>query len=52
MKTAPICNVNLSRSMLLTHLYQFFGILLGCSDVGTTGFPQYGGDTSMGNVHK
>jgi hypothetical protein len=38
--------------MLITHLYQFFGLLLGCSDVGETGFPSYGGDTSMGNVHK
>jgi hypothetical protein len=29
--------------MLLTHLYQFFGKLLGCSTYGSTGFPAYGG---------
>ena len=39
-------------SMLLTHLYEFFGVLLGCSDVGMKGFPAYAGDASMYEVHK
>lgn len=30
-------------SKLLTHLYQFFGKLLGCSTYGTMGFPAYQG---------
>ncbi len=42
----------LLSSFLLTHLYQFFGALLGCSKMGMTGFPSYEGDTSMYNVHK
>lgn len=29
--------------MLLTHLYQFFGKLLGCSGYGSMGFPAYAG---------
>ena len=41
-----------SYSGLLTHLYQFFGILLGCSGVGEMGFPSYQGDPSMYRVHK
>jgi hypothetical protein len=39
-------------SMLLTHLYEFFGILTGCSTVGQGAFPAYGGDPSMGRVHQ
>jgi hypothetical protein len=38
--------------MLVTHLYEFFGYLLGCSELGKTGFPAYGGSTSMYNTHK
>lgn len=38
--------------MLITHLYEYFGLLTGCSLVGQGSFPAYGGDTSMGNVHK
>ena len=34
------------------HLYSFFGILLGCSDVGQQGFPAYAGEKSMYQVHK
>ncbi|KAK4543855.1 hypothetical protein LTR36_004888 [Oleoguttula mirabilis] len=37
---------------LLTHLYGYFGILLGCSHLGQTGYPAYSGDTSMYDVHK
>lgn len=41
-----------SPSNLLTHLYQFFGTLLGCSKIGTPDFPTYAGDKSMYKVHK
>src|ERR1700709_1623091 len=40
------------KSGLLTHLYQFFGVLLGCSGVGQMGFSNYMGDPSMARVHK
>lgn len=43
---------NSSDSLLLTHLYSYFGILLGCSKLGTTGFSAYSGHTGMHNVHK
>lgn len=36
-------------SALLTHLYQYFGVLLGCS---AQGFPAYAGDASQYSVHK
>ncbi|KDN70029.1 hypothetical protein CSUB01_08476 [Colletotrichum sublineola] len=39
-------------SLLLTHLYQFFGALLGCSKYGMAGLPRYGGFASMYEVHK
>jgi hypothetical protein len=44
--------LTLDNSGLLTHLYQFFGVLLGCSGVGQMGFPSYMGDSSMARVHK
>lgn len=34
---------------LLTHLYQYFGVLLGCT---ASGFPAYAGDGSMASVHR
>ncbi|MCJ1330677.1 hypothetical protein MMC10_007362 [Thelotrema lepadinum] len=37
---------------LLTHLYQFFGTLLGCSQQGMPGFSSFEGHASMYNVHK
>jgi len=37
---------------LLTHLYQFFGGALGCSQYGMTGFASYGGVASMYELHK
>ena len=40
------------NSTLLTHLYSYFGVLLGCTKVGTDGFPAYGGEASMYEVHK
>ncbi len=38
-------------STLLTHLYEYFGVLLGCSKFGSSYIP-YAGDTSMYDVHK
>lgn len=38
--------------MLLTHLYQFFGSLLGCSQQGMPGFSAYVGQKSMYSVHQ
>ncbi|MCJ1378717.1 hypothetical protein MMC17_001816 [Xylographa soralifera] len=40
---------------LLTHLYQYFGVLLGCSMQGpsaTSAFPSYQGEASQYSVHK
>ncbi|KAK3643695.1 hypothetical protein LTR56_009998 [Elasticomyces elasticus] len=37
---------------LMTHLYEYFGILLGCSLVGKPGYPAYDGAISMYQVHK
>ncbi|GAQ90081.1 hypothetical protein KFL_005970020 [Klebsormidium nitens] len=44
-----------NQYFLLTHLYQFFGVLLGCSQQSSTrsgAFPAYRGDVSMYQVHK
>jgi len=37
---------------LITHLYQFFGSLLGCTMQGMPGFDAYTSEPSMFNVHK
>jgi len=37
---------------LLTHLYEYFGTLLGCSLQGGSDYPAYNGDGSQYNVHK
>ena len=39
-------------SILLTHLYEFFGVLLGCSMQGGADYPAYAGEASMYEVHK
>lgn len=41
-----------NQATLLMHLYSYFGLLLGCSNVGKSGFPAYMGDPSMGSVHQ
>ncbi|KAH6622512.1 hypothetical protein F5144DRAFT_497587 [Chaetomium tenue] len=43
---------NSKQYKLLTHLYQFFGTLLGCSMQGMPAFPAYQGNPSMFKVHK
>ncbi|KAK5742974.1 hypothetical protein LTR17_002986 [Elasticomyces elasticus] len=40
------------KPKLMTHLYEYFGILLGCSLVGKPGYPAYEGAISMYPVHK
>ncbi|KAJ2996479.1 hypothetical protein HDV02_006451 [Globomyces sp. JEL0801] len=46
-------NDNSSKQyVLLTHLYQVFGSLLGCTQQGGSIFPDYAGKPSMYEVHK
>lgn len=46
-------NSNTSNQyFLLTHLYAFFGSLLGCTTYSMPGFPAYDGIASMYQVHK
>jgi hypothetical protein len=46
-------NTNTSAQyFLLTHLYQYFGTLLGCSMQGMAGFNTYQGEPSQYQVHK
>ena len=51
-KSMPAFDKTSNQYFLLTHLYEFFGLLLGCTKVGSKDFPAYGGDPSMYNVHK
>lgn len=37
---------------MLTHLYEYFGNLLGCTQYGKTGYKAYAGHTGMYDVHK
>jgi len=41
-----------NQYLLLTHLYEYFGVLLGCSLQGGDGYPAYSGSGSMYSVHK
>jgi len=41
-----------NQYLLLTHLYEYFGTLLGCTMQGSTDYPAYSGEGSMYNVHK
>ncbi|KAK7740824.1 hypothetical protein SLS62_011009 [Diatrype stigma] len=41
-----------TQYFLLTHLYQFFGSLLGCTQQGMAGFDAYTAAPSMYEVHK
>ncbi|CAK3933114.1 Hypothetical predicted protein [Lecanosticta acicola] len=44
-------NTSSAQYRLLTHLYEYFGYLLGCSQFGMTTMP-YAGSTNMYQVHK
>ncbi|KAI9049672.1 hypothetical protein LZ554_006697 [Drepanopeziza brunnea f. sp. 'monogermtubi'] len=50
----PSNGVGTRQYLLLTHLYQYFGMLLDCSQQGGQGsaFPKYQGLSSMYTVHK
>ncbi|PBP19542.1 hypothetical protein BUE80_DR009767 [Diplocarpon rosae] len=41
-----------NQYMLLTHLYEYFGTLLGCSQQGSGSYPAYDGFGSQYEVHK
>jgi len=45
-------NTTSAQYLLLTHLYEYFGYLTGCSQLGKPGYAAYSGSTSMGKVHK
>ncbi|KAH7370689.1 hypothetical protein BKA65DRAFT_471880 [Rhexocercosporidium sp. MPI-PUGE-AT-0058] len=48
----PANGTNSNQYMLLTHLYEYFGTLLQCSQQGKTPFDAYSGEGSQYNVHK
>ncbi|KAG6069279.1 hypothetical protein E4U33_004897 [Claviceps sp. LM78 group G4] len=48
----PANNNTSKQYFLLTHLYDYFGSLLGCSMQGMAGFEAYNGQASMYEVHK
>ncbi|KPM44229.1 hypothetical protein AK830_g2325 [Neonectria ditissima] len=52
MKNKPADDEDSNQYFLLTHLYQFFGSLLGCSMQGMSGFAAYKGEASMYEAHK
>ncbi|KAH6656468.1 hypothetical protein BKA67DRAFT_531737 [Truncatella angustata] len=52
MKNLPANDDTSMQYFLLTHLYQFFGSLLGCSEQGMPGFDAFTGHASMYEVHK
>ncbi|KAH8889462.1 hypothetical protein GQ53DRAFT_869866 [Thozetella sp. PMI_491] len=52
LKNMPADDMTSNQYFLLTHLYSFFGALLGCSKYGMAGFAAYNGQASMYNVHK
>ncbi|MCJ1463417.1 hypothetical protein MMC07_002024 [Pseudocyphellaria aurata] len=52
MMNKPSNGTESQQYKLLTHLYEYFGVLLGCSLVGTPGYPAYSGQNSQGRVHK
>ncbi|GAP83484.1 hypothetical protein SAMD00023353_0201500 [Rosellinia necatrix] len=51
-KNKPANTDKSAQYFLITHLYQFFGSLLGCSQQGMPGFDAYSGEASMYEVHK
>lgn len=54
LENKPANGTSSNQYKLLTHLYGFFGTLLGCSAQGrnSSTFPAYGGQASMYKVHK
>ncbi|TVY33938.1 hypothetical protein LOCC1_G008541, partial [Lachnellula occidentalis] len=52
MKNMPSMDNTSNQYTLLTHLYTYFGVLLGCSMQGGGDYPAYTGHESMYTVHK
>jgi len=52
MKNMPALDDKSRQYRLLTHLYEYFGVLLGCTKQGNSDFPAYNGLASQGSVHK
>ncbi|KUJ11515.1 uncharacterized protein LY89DRAFT_654157 [Mollisia scopiformis] len=52
MKNMPANDNTSAQYILLTHLYEYFGVLLGCSMQGGAAYPAYAGHASMYSVHK
>jgi hypothetical protein len=48
----PANGTDSNQYKLLSHLYEYFGALLGCSLQGTEAYPNYDGASSQYNVHK
>ncbi|KAE8444099.1 hypothetical protein EG329_000881 [Mollisiaceae sp. DMI_Dod_QoI] len=52
MKNMAADDMNSHQYTLLTHLYEYFGVLLGCSMQGGADYPAYDGQGSQYKVHK
>ncbi|TVY42652.1 hypothetical protein LSUB1_G003794 [Lachnellula subtilissima] len=52
MKNMPAMDNTSNQYTLITHLYEYFGVLLGCSMQGGGDYPGYTGHESMYTVHK
>jgi len=52
MMNKPANGTDSAQYTLLTHLYEYFGGLLGCTMMGTDAYPAYDGSNSMYSVHK
>lgn len=52
MMNMPSNGTSSNQYMLLTHLYEYFGVLLGCSMQGNSDYPAYDGEGSQYQVHK
>jgi len=48
----PADSADTNQHLLMTHLYEYFGTLLGCSMQGGAMFTPYDGDPSMYQTHK
>jgi len=48
----PANDTSSNQYKLFTHLYEYFGALLGCSAYGKTGYAAYDGNDSQYEVHK
>jgi len=52
MMNKPANGTTSNQYTLLTHLYEYFGAVLGCSMQGMAGYSAYDGDASQYEVHK